>query len=466
MDFFGRGGELGRLRSILDRRHPSLVLVSGVRGGGKTALVRRALKDYRGVIHQAPPLPDPTQRAGLRDVLRRASAELGLPAPPEEGVPDWSQIFAEAAAVASRGDRPFVLVIDDAHRLAEARSRYVEALTATLSTARERGVPIHVVLIGQEHGLPDPDRMAPLTLEALSLGPLPFRSAQNFFPTLSASDRVRAYAVFGGLPRVLESVDRDVTVETNTRRLLLDPAGTLRDAGSNWLERDLQTPARYNAIMSSLASGEGNWSTVHDGVPDLTSSGQVAPYLTRLEQLGLLRARRSLDAGPRTRARRYAITDPFLAFWFRFVMPRRWGEPPIPPNEYYSQVIRSAMGPHVESVFPMICRQHMSFDAIETLGANAREAGSIWGPHVEIPVAGILTSGAAYYGSCHWGAPARTAEPVRALDAAIRETRYGFGRERRVRVLFTGRSAPRWLQREVARRHDAQLIDAEALAGD
>ncbi len=108
----------------------------------------------------------------------------------------------------------------------------------------------------------------------------------------------------------------------------------------------------------------------------------------------------------------------------------------------------------------------MARDAIETLGANAREDGSLWGAGYDLPVAGILTSGAAYYGTCHWETSGRTDTPLDAIDRQVRETRYGFGRERRLRLLFTGHHAPRRLQREVARRHDAELIDADALVGD
>jgi hypothetical protein len=48
----------------------------------------------------------------------------------------------------------------------------------------------------------------------------------------------------------------------------------------------------------------------------------------------------------------------------------------------------------------------------------------------------------------------------------VKNTRYGFGRERRLRIVFAGRPAPRWLRREIARDQDAALIDAAALVGD
>ena len=228
----------------------------------------------------------------------------------------------------------------------------------------------------------------------------------------------------------------------------------------------MQTPARYYAILTTLARGEADWGAVHAGVPDLTRSGQVAPYLSRLAELGWIRARQSLDAPARARARRYAITDPFFAFWMRFVFPLRSGRATAPTKDAYATQIRPHLDDHLARTFPLVCRQHMAHDAIETLGANARTCGSLWGRDYDVPVAGVLTSGAAFYGSCHWDPIARADAPLERLDGHLRETRFGFGRERRARLVFTGPEAPRWLQREAARRHDADLIDAADLVGD
>jgi hypothetical protein len=260
-------------------------------------------------------------------------------------------------------------------------------------------------------------------------------------------------------------LDASLTTGTNLRRLTMDPDGPLADAGSAWLEKDVQTPTRYYAIMAALAGGETDWASVRRGVPDVTGSGQLAPYITRLLSLGLVEARRSLDASARSRSTRYSIVDPFLAFWFRVILPYRIGGPES-ESDYYARVVRPALGAQMRSVFPALCRQHMRFDAIETLGLNAREDGSLWGSGYDLPVAGLLTSGGAFYGACGWSFDDRTHSPVAQIEAAMRESRYGFGRERRVRLVFTAQTAPGWLRREVARNRDALIIDAPALLGD
>ncbi len=473
MEFTGRTRELGLLRGLLDRRAPQLIRVTGLPGIGKSALVRRATADYDGLAVTCPPLPAPA----LRTALARGLARVGLEVARGGEAPPWSSLFDIATSAARGAPRPWVLVLDDAHRLVEGRARFLQPLVAALERAAAEGIAMHVVLIGREGSLPNPGGEGGRTPAAMptaetttvSVGPLPLRTAATHLPGSSGSDRIRSYAVFGGIPRVLASLDTAVTVGTNVRRLLLDSAGPLADAPLAWLEREVQAPPRYVAILGALSGGPADWAAVHAGVPDLTRSGQVAPYLKRLGELGMIGTSRSLDARARSRSRRYALSDPFLAFWLRFVLPWRAAaeanrdDPPL--RRYYAEEVRPRVDGHVQSVFPVIARQHMRSDAIETLGANARENGALWGTPGDIPVAGILTSGAAYYGTCAWMPPKRSASPLDDLDARVRETRYGFGRERRLRLVFTGRTTPTWLRRAVARRRDAQLIEAGDLVG-
>ncbi|MGW8265795.1 MAG: AAA family ATPase [Longimicrobiales bacterium] len=455
---WGRSRELGLLRGAFDARGPSMGWVVGLPGVGKTAVVRRAAADFRFLYHRAPPLSDPQQRAALADTLRG----IGHPiiGEPSEGAPTWEVLFRAVADAAPEG-RSTVLVVDDAHRWVESRARFEEPLREALARAVGRGV--HVRMVAPEAGSPhgQEERLSP----TLRIDPLSFRAALPFLPGATSSDRLRAYAVFGGLPGTLRLLDPGTTLATNLRRLVLHGDGPLRDAPVILLERYFQRPTRYAAILAALARGEGDWRAVQTGVPDLTSSGQAGPYLKRLEEVGLVEARRSLDASRNSRNRRYRLTDPFTAFWFRFVLPHREGLVGGGGDTACTEEIRLGLDSHVASVLPAVCRSFMAQDALEWIGANARECGSLWGPGYDISVSGVLVTGTPYYGRVIGEVPRDGPSPLEALDAEVRETRYGFGRERRLRVLFAGPKIPPSLLREVARREDVVLVRPDALAG-
>ncbi len=469
--FVGRARALGVVRSALDRAEAGVLRVEGMRGVGKTALLERALRDFPHLLFRVPALPDPLQRRALAEALEHAtSGEPSGPAatasPADEPPPAWPALFERALERARPGRRPFVLALDDVHRLGESRARWRPPLHAALRRARDEGRSLHVLLAGPLGSEAPPDDAAALYLDRLRLEPLPLRAAARLLPGGAPEAVLRAYGVFGGIPTVLRAVDPEVGLDTNIRKLLLEPDGPLADLPAWLIERDLQAPARYNAILAAIAHGEREWSELHAGVPDLGTSGQMAPYLRRLEGLGLVRVRRSLDAPPTSRARRYAAVDPFLGFWYRFVLPVAGSLRERASVDEHLRRIRAALDDHMAAFFPLLCRQHMVHDAIETLGANARESGSLWGSGYDLPVAGILGSGAAFYGASLWRALPRAEDPFGKLDAAVRETRYGFGRQNRLRLLFTGFTPPRWLEREGVRRDQTFLIGPAELVGE
>lgn len=454
----GRYRELGRLRGEFDSRNPSIGWVVGLPGVGKTEVARRAAADFRYLYHRAPPLSDPQQRAALADTLRvTGHCKDG---DPSGGTPTWEALF-RAVVDGAPEERSTVLVVDDAHRWVESRARFEVPLREALARAVGRGV--HVRLLGPEVGL-SKEKEANLS-PPLRLNPLSFQGALPFLPGATSFDRLRSYAVFGGIPRTLRLLDPGATLTTNLRRLVLAGDGPLREAPMTLLERYFQRPTRYAAILAALARNEGDWAAVQAGVPDLTSSGQAGPYLKRLEEVGLVEARRSLDASRSSRNRRYRHTDPFMAFWFRFVLPHRERLVGEGGDATCAEVIRVGLEEHVASVLPAVCRDFMMQHAAEKMGANARECGSLWGPGYDIPVAGVLGTGAPFYGRVvaegSWDGPS----PLEALDAEVRETRYGFGRERRLRVLFVTRTIPAAFLREVARREDTVLVGPDLLAG-
>lgn len=469
MNFTGRSRELGLLRTELDKRDARCVSVFGLPGAGTSCLVRRATERYPGLRFRCPPRPDPLIRLDLWRRIRDQPSNAGLP---HSEIPSWSELFGELLAQVTDG-APFVLTLDDAHRLQDARSRFEVGLADALTAARASAIPFHVVLAGRAGSMPSVGGDFEVTAPSLELqvDALPLRAAVPHLPGSRASDKIRAYGVFGGLPGVLTHLDTSVTVGTNVRRLLLPDCGPLAELPMNWLERSVQTVTRYMSVLEALSVGEAEWADLSGSIPDLTRSGQVAPYLKRLAELGFIRSRRSLDAAPRSRSTRYALTDPFLAFWVRFILPWRLTERTSDIVPHYADAIRPGIRDHVQRMMPMLCRRHMEIDALETLGSNARDSGSIWSSEAEIPVAGTLGSGAIYYGTCLWDPPdvrPRRPEltPLEHLDRNIRETRYGFGRQGRIRLVFTGRSTPTWLRREVARRDDARIVDAASLLGD
>ena len=350
----------------------------------------------------------------------------------------WDALVDRLAGAVEEARAPHLVIVDDAHHLLTS-SRSAAALVDLRARLRARALPAHLVLSGRSPDLDDAlERWAPELREAAEhrvrlepAGPGEVGALLADWPPL---DRLRAWAVFGGLPRALRHVDPDVTLATNLRRLLLSPGAPLLHAPLEALEGPLQSPARYASLLGGLARGARDWGELRERCPDFASGSQMAPYLTKLEALGLVEVRRSLDAGPGSRSRRYELTDPGLGFWFRAVAPR------LARVELGDGVdageVAADVDAHVEAVLPRACRRWIRDRGDRLLPERARVVGGLWGAGYDLEVSGTLRNGAILYGSCAWDDEPVGPERFDSVSRQLRRTRYGFGREARHRVVF------------------------------
>lgn len=474
----GRETEAATLRRRVADPGPSLVLVTGRQGAGKSTLLRSALADEADPVwYEVPPLPDPDQRGLLARRLRflRERREGGGPGEPGEISPgpdaDWSEIFRALAEHLYVGRQKTLLVLDGWDLLVDSRSRLTEALEEFWREVRTRGLPLHLVLTAEPgaaaDALRDPDDpFAEWLEEDVHLGPLPYR-AVTAIPSGSWSprDRLLLRAVFGGWAEVVTHLKGARSLKGAVTEVVLARDAPLLRWGTEVLERELQAAGRYASLLRALAGGARTWGDLAEAAPDFESGSQMAPYLERLRALELVAAERSLDAGPASRSRRYRLTDPFTGFWFRFVLSNLTDLQLGRAEEVWSERIRPALDAHAARAFPEICRAYMRDHADERLAARAREVGGLWGRGYDLDVSGTLWNGAIFYGAAEWGLGSGEVERGLAVDRQLRETRYGFGREARHRIVFCDAEAEPELARWAGRDALAHVVEGEALLG-
>jgi AAA+ ATPase superfamily predicted ATPase len=201
-------------------------------------------------------------------------------------------------------------------------------------------------------------------------------------------------------------------------------------------------------VLRSLALGAREWAEVLAWTPDLASGGQLAPYLAKLQQLGLVEGEGPLDARPGARSRRYRLVDPFLGFWHRFVLPHLSQLAEGQAQKVWRQHVRPHLDEYAAQLFPIVCRQYLERHSEHPLLGRARTLGGLWGDGYDIDPAGTLRTGAAFYGKTFWERGRITEIEDENLQEEMRGTRYGFGKEARLRLLFsTGGFSPGLLRR-------------------
>lgn len=437
MTFVGRRRELVLLRRELAAARPSLLVLYGRRRVGKSELLREATRDRPHVIYQATRVTPALNLEGFKQEIARSVGPDDL----LKGLADWLGVLAWLARKAESMPG-LCVVLDEFPYLAEGEP----SLPSVLQKFWDSGAPapgrMNLVLCGSmvaqmEDLLAERNPLYGRKTLAMDVAPLPLRDAAEFFPHYPGEDKLLAYAIFGGVPFYLRLCDPAASVERNVVDLLLTDAAPLVDEPTVLLQAELRDIGRYASILAAVADGCTKLGEISGRIRDAGGSTTLSPYMERLGRMRLVRAVRSMDAGPGSRDRRYFVADRLTAFWHRFVRPNLSSV----TQGFGQDVWRLQVKPHLEEfmggAFEEICREHARAHSQEYLPAPAQEVGQVWGPDYDIDVAGRLLDGSMLYGECKWR---RTAVGRDVLDTLVERagtTAYGRGVEARHFALYS-----------------------------
>ncbi|MDE1822140.1 MAG: ATP-binding protein [Euryarchaeota archaeon] len=309
--FIGREAELRSLQEDLSKDRPQLVRILGRRRVGKSELLHQLLRGTPGLLLV---VPETDQATALETLAAQLSAQLRQNVGPYRS---FSDLFDDLETRVPR------LVVLDEFQHAMELGVGVESEIQLRWDRRWKEHGPNLILCGSSIGMMQ--RLvrgrAPLfgrVLHHLHLRPLPYAHAREFHEGLSEEDRIRRYAVFGGVP-YYQSLSVGGTLEQAVRRTLLRPQGALVEEPERILTQEFREPARYHGILQRLAQNP-------QGLGDLETSlrvpkGGLGWYLASLTRdVDLVRHEQPVLG--KKRLGRYQLLDPFFRFYYRFVSER------------------------------------------------------------------------------------------------------------------------------------------------
>lgn len=413
--FIDREAELRSLEEAAKSAAGQLVIVWGRRRVGKTYLLQEFGQQQRTVYYAATQQSAPVELQTFTDTVRDALGTEGLP--PGYVFPDWS---AALEFVTDRaGSRRLVLMLDEFPYLADS-SPGIESLVQKWWDQKGRNSPVMIVLCGSAVSYMEQIRgsAAPLHQRAtatVKVRPLDYRGAGLFVEGLPPRVRPVTYGILGGTPLYLEQWDAQKSLRENLLHLFGRAASPLVDAAELVLSGEVPEMEGAFRILQAVALGR-------------TRAGEIADYakvaverpLKRLTTLGILERRvPALDDPARTKRAIYRISDPYFAFWFRFVAPNRSQIARGLGHQLVDSRILPGLDDYMGWVFEEIAREHArQLAASGKLEADSVEAWwSADGQH-EIDLVGLAgRTKVSFVGSAKWSARPLTRAVLSSLHA-------------------------------------------------
>jgi len=420
MDFLNRHDELDLFETIWARGSAELLVVWGRRRVGKTELLSRFAADRRGLLFEATAGTAADQLGDLTRVLAETTGDALLR---EQALTSWP---AALVAIERFATERCAVVLDEFQYLAQADPG-LPSLLARWWRETGRHLPLMLFLSGSEISFFERDVLGHGSAlfgrrtGQLQVAPFGYREAALFVPGWSSEDRVRAFAVWGGMPYYLSQLDSAAPLAENILCTTLSRDGVLREEARLLLFQELAEPRLHFSVLRALAGGDTRVSQMANRIG--SDSSTVSRVLDALASLLLVRRVIPVTATLRGRTRQtsWEILDPYLRFWFRFVFP--FEERLVRP-EGRRRHMEQTVVPALDAFVSRPVFEHIAQDHLRAQGVGAT-VGSWWG---KVPTGeGRLTEtrgvdavalredgSVAALGSCKW-----TREPMGLAEESL-----------------------------------------------
>lgn len=419
MSFFGRAAELGTLAEAWRSPKSAFIPIYGRRRTGKSRLIVEFAAGKPAIYHVGKQAPAALQR---REFLDLAATALDEPLLRQVNPDTWAEVF-RLVEERWKGPGKLLLALDEFQWTTESSPELPSVLQEAWDRRWQKSGRIMLILCGSYLGFMEREvlgRKSPLfgrrTAQIL-LRSFGFREAAAFHPGWSTLDHAQAYFVCGGLPAYLECFARDRSIEQNLAANFLRENGPLAREPEFLLREELRDVANYHAILNAMAA-QGQ--TTNSGIARAAGLGDRALhyYITTLMDLGYVRRRHPLHgAANHARETRYAISDPLLRFWFRFVYPNLSRIPVLGPERAVRELVRPGWEAFCGEAFERLCREALPLLHAGEKVAAATEVGEYWSREVQIDVVALRDDRTVELGECKWGT-VRSAPALRAELAA------------------------------------------------
>jgi len=359
----------------------------------------------------------------IREFLREAARQLDEPLLERATSDSWKDALTTVADRWPVGQK-LILALDEFQWMANSSPELPSVLQELWDRSwRQRG-NVLLILCGSFIGFMEREvlgRGSPLfgrRTAQIHLRPFSYKEAAEFHPAYSLADRARAYFICGGIPLYLQLFKTDRSVEMNIAATLLDEFGPLHQEPDFLLREELREVGNFYAVLLAIAAGALTNSQIsaQTGIGDRS----LTYYLRQLASLGYISRRHSLTSDrPNAKRVRYALDDPLLRFWFRFVFPDLSFLLQAGPERGLRDRIHPQLDAYFGQCFERLCREALPVLYEREGVLSGYQIGEYWDKTCQIDVVGLRQDGVIDLGECRWGQTRSVSALLTELEAKI-----------------------------------------------
>jgi AAA+ ATPase superfamily predicted ATPase len=377
--FTGRKTELKILNEAYRSGKSELVVIYGRRRIGKSSLVKVFSKDKRQFFSFEAIEGEGTQ-VQIRHFTAQLKKQYDDPVLENARFSSWENVFSYLTDRIINNKTPKVIFLDELPWMAAGRSRLVSLLKFYWDNHwKEKKVML--ILCGSvasfmvKKVLKSKALYGRITLDMLLKG----LRAEDAYALMgrkrSKEEALKYLLVFGGVPKYLEDINPNRSFNQNINRLCFSPHSTMIHEVGRIFYSQFRETRSYLKIINLLKDGIFTANEISEKAV-IPSGGGLKLYLDNLEQAEIIRNLIPFDKGSRTKFKKYALSDEFLIFYFKYIQPNERTISESSSNRLFETLTRKGFESWLGFAFERFClknayplAQIMGFDKDMLLAA-------------------------------------------------------------------------------------------------
>jgi len=356
MDFINRNREIERIGHVLSGKDKEsmLVVLYGRRRIGKTRIIQQIMKD-EDIYFIA------DQRETTRQIVSFAKTVAEKITGFDSVIyPDWEVCLL---ALNERLTQRITLIIDEFPYLVKS-SPDLASILQKLYDKRSQ-LSFHLMLCGSSQQTMHKmviDSTSPLygrANEIIKLTPLNIYWLREVL-NCTGTEAVKEYCIWGGIPRYWELRAQEKGMREAVVKHILDSQGILHEEPIRLFLDDSRDIVQMSTIIEAISSGAHRLSEI------ASRMGKPVTHLNRpiqrLIDLGYIK--REIPYGiPSRNAKKtlYKIADPFINFYFSYVIPEKTSLEMGLADRVYKEVVEPSFHAYCSEYWEDLCRASIPF---------------------------------------------------------------------------------------------------------
>lgn len=398
----GRASEINVLNEYYKRQGNQVMVMYGLYGVGKTALVREFIADNTHCLMFDCKQVSPREQ--LYQWSNGSFEHLDM-----SEYPGYGELFTAIDGYFKEGDSKNIIVFDEFQLLLKYSNEFTNHLFDFLAKSSKN---YFVILVSSSVEWVENSMVSKIGINArgisgfFKLKELMFSDFRAYFDKFRYDECVSGYAILGGIPKLWQYFDKTKSLKDNIINNILKPNAPLFTYGEDFVSRELRETGIYSTILWALANGKNKLNDLYNHT--LFSRAKISVYIKNLMELGFVSKEFSVDTEGRNNTRKgvYDICCNYVDFSYKFLFPYRDELEKIGATEFFNLHIKSNLKSYTAKYFPGICRDYLDKEnAYSNLPIKYDRMGSWIGKAGTIDFVCRDANNHILIGLCNWEKP-------------------------------------------------------------